>query len=268
MHQSEQKLVVEGIIENGKPPYIILTRSQDYFSAINIDLLKKIFVHHAEITVSAKGRQITLVEKEKDTSMGAKFYYYAPKGSNNFKGIPGTTYQLSINDNGKIFEAETTIPSHGFKLDSLWWEPATKNGKPDSSKAFLIARIYDPVERGNYARYFTKRNSEPFYPGLVSVAEDEITNGKVFNFQLDRGVSKNTKVDREDFGYFAPGDTVILKFCNIDKDTYDFWKSWEYSWSNNSNPFATPTTVKGNIPGALGYWGGYQAQYRSIIIPK
>jgi hypothetical protein len=131
-----------------------------------------------------------------------------------------------------------------------------------------MARIKDPPELGNYARYFTKRNSEPFYSGLTSVADDEITNGTIFDFQIDRGVDKNDHVNFSDYGYFNPGDTVTFKFCNIDKTTYDFWHTWEYAWSNTGNPFSTPTTVLGNVPGALGYWGGYAAQYATIIISK
>jgi len=43
----------------------------------------------------------------------------------------------------------------------------------------------------------------------------------------------------------------------------------EYTYSSVGNPFSSPITVIGNISnGALGYFGGYATQYRSIIIPK
>ncbi len=268
LHQAEQNLVVEGTIENGKAPRVILTHSLNYFSAIDLTILEKLFVHGARITVSGDNNTVQLVEKKVDTLFGAQYYYYEPAYPETFRGRKGSTYTLHIEAEGQSLNAVTTIPADGFYLDSIWWIPAMKAGKPDSSKAFLMARIFDPPKLGNYARYFTKRNSEPFYPGLTSVADDGVTNGKVFDFQLSRGVSKNEEIDLEDFGYFEPGDTITLKFCNIDEATYRFWSTWEYAWSNNSNPFATPTDVQGNVPGALGYWGGYDAQYKRLIVTK
>jgi hypothetical protein len=61
---------------------------------------------------------------------------------------------------------------------------------------------------------------------------------------------------------------VQLKLSNIDKATYDFWRTIEYSYATVGDPFSTPTKVLTNIKGnALGYFGGYASQYRSIIIP-
>ncbi len=270
LHDASQSLVIEATIENGKAPRVVLSHSLNYFSAINADILKKLFVHNAKISVtdSVTNRRISLVEKQVDTLMGNHYYYYEPENKEAFKGQCGHTYRLKIQAEDHNYESTTTIPSDGFYLDSIWWVHATKGGKPDSSKVFLMARIYDPPHLGNYARYFTRKNEGPFYPGLASVADDEITNGKIFDFQISPGVDKNTGIDPDEYGYFQLGDTVILKFCNIDEATYRFWSTWEYAWSNNSNPFATPTSVEGNIPGALGYWGGYEAQYKKLIIPR
>jgi hypothetical protein len=56
---------------------------------------------------------------------------------------------------------------------------------------------------------------------------------------------------------------------NIDKTTFDFWRTMEYSYQSVGNPFSTPTKVMGNISGnALGYFGGYATQYRTLIVPK
>lgn len=266
LHQSSQKLVVEGTIENGKPPTVILTHSLDYFSTIDTTILKGMFVHDAHITVTGNGESVQLVEHSLDTLNGNKYYYYAPDSASAFTGKLGQSYALHISTENETLDAVTTIPAHGFRVDSVWWLWGIKDQKPDTTKAFLMVRIIDPPQLGNYARYFTKTNNEPFYPGLASVADDEVTNGTIFDFQLDRGVNKNIKIDYDNYGYFNPGDTVTLKFCNIDKNTFDFWHTWEYAWSNNGNPFSTPTIILGNIPGALGYWGGYAAQYRTIII--
>ncbi|MGB8193468.1 MAG: DUF4249 family protein, partial [Chitinophagaceae bacterium] len=53
-----------------------------------------------------------------------------------------------------------------------------------------------------------------------------------------------------------------------DKATFDFWRTMEFSYASIGNPFSSPTKVLGNVKGALGYFGGYAVQYKTIIIPK
>jgi hypothetical protein len=61
---------------------------------------------------------------------------------------------------------------------------------------------------------------------------------------------------------------VTVKLTNIDKNTYDFWRTMEYNYQSVGNPFSTPTVVISNISsGALGYFGGYAAQYVPLRIP-
>lgn len=57
--------------------------------------------------------------------------------------------------------------------------------------------------------------------------------------------------------------------CNIDKASFEFWKTWEFAWQSVGNPFSTPGKVTGNIDNqALGSFCGYAVQYKSLIIPK
>lgn len=271
LHKVPDELVVDGSIENGRPPRVVLTHSVPYFSALDPALSSSIYVHDARIVVSTGSLKIPLREYEIDNASGARFFYYTTDTASqapNLLGRRGRTYHLEIISGGKTYSALTTIPNGGFYVDSVWWVPGINNSGPDSSKAFLYASIMDPPQLGNYARYFTRRNSEPFYPGLASVADDEVTNGTEFNFLFDRGVDKNQPIDLRTYGYFNPGDTVTLKFCNIDQACYNFWNTWEYAWSNNGSPFSSPTEVQGNVLGALGYWGGYEAQYVTLYIPK
>jgi hypothetical protein len=62
---------------------------------------------------------------------------------------------------------------------------------------------------------------------------------------------------------------VTLKLAAIDKATFDFWRTMEFSYANIGNPFASPTKVVSNIQGdGLGFFGGYATQFRTLIIPK
>jgi hypothetical protein len=153
-------------------------------------------------------------------------------------------------------------------IDSLWWVKAPN--KPDTStQVVLRAKVTDPPGFGDYIRYFTSVNNADFLPGFNSVFDDLLVNGTSYNIDIDRGVDRNAEFNQEDYGFFRKGDTVTVKLSNIDKATFDFWRTLEFSLQSTGNPFSSPTKIIGNISnGALGYFGGYANQFRSIIIPK
>ena len=263
------KLVVEATIENNKTPTVILTTSLDYFSEISSEILNNSFVRNASIFVSNG----TLTHKLKEYSIplgnGYIFYYYSIDSSNlstAFTGQLNTQYTLKIDWEGKEYTSTTKIPSITKRIDSLYWTPAS--GSADSNLVALMAKITDQPGYGDYVRYFTKQNSDPVYPGHNSVFDDQIIDGTTYSTQVERGTNRS-EVSYDDEVFFNKGDTATLKLCNIDKATFDFWRTMEFSYSSVGNPFSSPTKVLGNISnGALGYFGGYAAQFRTIIIPR
>ena len=269
LDSTQASLVVEATIENGQPPVVILSSSFDYFSNISAELLAGSFVHNAVITISNGTKTQQLKEYFYNTQANLKVYYYSIDSSNlagAFTGAFNTVYTMNIQVNGKTYTANTSIPALAKKVDSLWWKKAPDN--PDSSKVVLVAKATDPPGFGNYIRYFTRVNSEPFYPGMNSVFDDQVIDGTTYTLDVDRGVNRNEKIDMENYVFFNKGDTITLKLTNIDKATFDFWRTMEYSYQSIGNPFSSPTRVTGNINGALGYFGGYAAQYKTIIVPK
>lgn len=269
LSKADHKLVVDGKIETGQPPVVILTHSLDYFSKINPEIVAGSFVHNAKVTVASGTQVQVLKEFMRDTLGGARLYYYTSdftRPATAFVGAAGKSYTLTIEVNNQTYTATTTIPGNGMQLDSLFWKQAPS--MKDTNKVLVLGRITDPPTPGNAVRYFTKRNGEPYLPGLNSVADDQVVNGTTFDITFDRGVDKNVQVDFEKYGFFFRGDTVVLKFCNIDRATFDFWRTWDYAYNSKGNPFSSPIEVQGNVQGALGYWGGYAPQYKTIIIPK
>lgn len=269
LDKSNPSLVVEATIESGESPVVILTNSTDYFGKISPEILANSFVRDAVITISNGIKTHQLKENFFNTPANNKIYFYGIDSANlstAFVGTFNTTYTMQIKTNGKIFNATTTIPPLAKKIDSLWWKKAPDN--PDSTKVVLVARSNDPPGYGNYIRYFTSVNGGFFLPGLNSVFDDQIIDGKTYTVDIERGVDRNVKLDAENYSFFNRGDTILFKLCNIDKATYDFWRTMEYSYGSIGNPFASPTKVLSNVNGALGYFGGYAVQYKSLIVPK
>lgn len=262
-------LVVDANIENGQPPVVLLSTSLNYFSKISPEILLNSFVHGATITISDGAKQQVLKEYSYKTAAFIDIYYYTVDSSaqRNFLGEFNKTYTMQIKAGDKLYSSSTTIPALSKKVDSLWWRKSP--GNPDSSKVILMGRVTDPPGFGNYIRYYTRTGAGPFLPGLNSVFDDQIIDGTTYDIEVEHGVDRNMKLDPATYSFFNRGDSVTVKFCNIDKTTFDFWRTMEYSYSSIGNPFSTPTKVLGNIQGgALGYFGGYAVQYKSLIIEK
>lgn len=132
----------------------------------------------------------------------------------------------------------------------------------------LQVRFKDVPGEANYARYFTKRNSEPFYPGyFASVFNDSFLEGQAVEFALPRGQDRNDTINNDTYSYFWHGDTIEVKWCSIDRPHYDFWTTLESDQNNQGNPFGMPTRIMSNVEGGLGIWGGYGASYSKLIVP-
>lgn len=263
-------LVVDGQIENGQPPFIQLSNSLNYFSTITRDVLANSFVRNAVVTITDGTQTHRLREYSTPIGGGFNIYYYTLDSiqlATAVFGQFGKKYTLQIQANGQQYTAETTIPLLAKTTDSLWWVKAPRN--TDSTKVVLMARVTDPKGYGNYARYFTKVNRGNFLPGANSAFDDQVVDGKTYDIQVDQGIDRNNPHEDEDYGYFKRGDTITVKFCNIDKATYNFWRTIEFGYQSVGNPFSSPVKVIGNISnGALGAFSGYAAQYKSLIIPK
>jgi len=89
-----------------------------------------------------------------------------------------------------------------------------------------------------------------------------------FEYFIFRGHEINSQQPQDINGlrdYFKEGDTIAIKFCTIDQPHFQFWQSFEIAAFNSGNPFAAPATIKSNINGGLGVWGGYGVVYDTIV---
>jgi hypothetical protein len=263
--QNQAKMVVDAEIENGQAPIVVLSTSLNYFSTIDTATLFASFIKDAKVQINNGTKTVTLQVNELRFPQGGRYVFYTTPLNNPMLGETGKTYQLSIEHNGQQYQSTTTIPFITKTIDSLWSKRVANRPTTDSFRV-LMARIIDPPGLGNYIRYFTKVNNQPFFPGFNSAFDDAIIDGKTYNIDIDKGVDKNQPFERENYGFFKLGDTVTVKLANIDKASYTFWRTWEFAFQSIGNPFSSPGVVKGNISnGALGAFCGYGSQYKTYI---
>lgn len=262
-------IVVDASIENGRPPVVFISRSMNYFARIDSSILSASFVRGAVVEISDGQKSVRLREDSIRQNGGLPVVFYTIDPRMPMFGRLNTTYNLTISTGGKQFSAQTTIPAITRRIDSLWWEELKGPREPeDSNKVLVMMRGADQPGLGSYIRYFTRLNQGVFLPGFNSVFDDQVIDGSVYTVTVDKGFDKNADFDSDE-RFFKRGDTMTLKLCEIDKGSYDFFRTMEFSFQSVGNPFSNPVKVLGNISnGALGAFTGYAAQYRQLIIPR
>lgn len=289
----QAQLVVQGHIEPGLPPIVILTNTQPVFAPFDSTTISGSLIHGATVTVTTRDSVFALREVAADSLPTAfvrffaeqagirlapnghlpfrlTFYTYLPApGQPPLLGHPGRTYTLRAQaPDGRALSANTSLP-WPRSLDSLWFKPLA-GGTPADSLLVLWYRFRDPDTLGNATRYFTKVNAEPFYPPqLQSVFTDEFVNGRTVDFSLERGRPRSApSVDAARAGLFRRGDTVTVRWCAIDQPHFRFWLSVDNALNSNGSPLAAPAALNSNVRGGLGIWGGYGTTYKTAVAPR
>lgn len=268
---SSPQVVVQGAIETGSAPYVLLNSTIGFFSKVDLATYQNSFIHDAEVSVSDGLRSVQLKEYSFDTGGSFKFYVYTLNLSDpadTMIGQNGKTYTLTIKYNGQTYTGSTKIP-YPQGIDTMWFDVPQFAGEktPDSAKQLYVTYT-DPDTPGDYVKYFTQRDNGPFYPsGNFS---DEIVNGKVIsNIGLEAGYGDDG-IDhlKDSLIYFFPGEEVTLKWCAIDKGVYTFWNTLDFAKSSIGNPFASPINPTTNMKnGALGIWAGYGVYLKKARVP-
>jgi len=267
---SAPTLVVNGQIETNQPPLVILTTSLGFYNSVDLSTIQNSFVHNALVQLSDGTKTVTLKEYSADTTNGAKYYGYSLDTSNVnniMLGQVGKFYTLTIKYNNVTYTAVSKLPNPK-PVDSFWAAPVINPGKnlrPDAMQ--LYVNYTDPDTLGNYVKYFTKRGHDIFYP-IETVFSDEVINGnKVPKINIEMGYNDAINANTDSLRHVYPGDTVILKWCMIDKGVFDFWNTYNFAQRAVGNPFSSPINVKSNISnGALGYWAAYGSSYDTLIV--
>lgn len=260
-------LVVEGFIESGEPPRVLITRNRGFFQPnptdLN-DLINKFFVKDAivEISDGEKTVQLYLI-------INLQKYPYAYYTTNQLKGENGKTYSLKVTAGGNTLKSSTQIPQP-VKIDSLYFRLNIFDNQ-DDSLGFVFLRMTDPPVLGDGYRVYSKSNSvSDFFPIDNSEFNDQFINGLSIEFFNPKSISPLANrdslkpVDR----LYGDGDTAFIKLCAMGWKEVEFFRTLGVALNSNGNPFSSPTIVRSNIEGGLGVWYGMAASFDTLIIKK
>ena len=251
----DSKIVVEGWIEQGKGAKVLLSLSAPYFTKIDSSNLRDYSVTRAKVSLLSDSGNEVLTLKPNDVFF-PPYYYFGSEVLGESLG----QYQLEVVYQGKTYMAETTIPNI-VPLDSIWFEPEAEN----DTLGLIGIKLSDNANENNYYRILTKRvgKDKRFIPVFTSVFSDELFNGKTIELTLSKGNA--SLLDIANDRYFHVSDTVIVKFCSIDKEHFNFWNTLQSQIISSANPFsATNNKIASNITDGFGIWGGYAAWFGTV----
>ena len=275
------EFVVNGYIENGQAAKILLTRSLPYFDPLNDEVVFESFVNDASITITNNlGQSEVLLN-----NLGLTDTWYYNYSGSSILGEEEMTYTLEIIKNDTLVSAQTTIP----KLVPVTEDSLRFIYRPDDSTyCYMLGHLFDPDTIGNCYRAFSKTESQNWEEDLFYIPmleqngnyNDEYINGWSFSFPMYKGRgfwqewgeqevdsdNVDNKVDGTSgatTGFWNVGDSVILKWSSVDRQSWDFWASLQYN--NPAGPFGAPSDVNSNINGGLGVFGGTSSQYIHLL---
>lgn len=242
-----QSLVVEGWIENGEFPVVIVTKTlpitTDYQSMAD---LSDYLVRWAKVTVSNGEKSVVLTGRYDES-------YYPPYvyTTSYLRGELGKSYSLTVEYENQTLTSTTTIPNTLPVLDRYKIEKC----EGSESQYQIKACFYDNPNEKNYYLFFTQTGLESnhFLSSYLGAVDDNMIAD-----YTEYPVYRGQRYDNTDYTpYFEKGEIVSVKLAQVDRSSFLFWDQYTKSQSLNTNMFlSTTTSLSSNISGGVGYWTG------------
>jgi hypothetical protein len=255
----ESKIVVEGWIEQGDVPQVILSRSIPINAVIDSTTVLDYFIRSAKVTVS-DGENEEVLSVKSDNSRIPPYVYSGSK----MIGEVGKTYVLKVQYLNRIIEAKTNIPSV-VAIKSAEYVKIN----PVDTTGFVHLEFDDLVEEKNYYQIETRVDGVEsiFVPALYGNLNDENFISPTVSLQVSRGIYVYSKAKYQP--YFTDGDLIFVKLRTMSKTGFDFWNSWQNEIINGRSPiFPASTSLRSNIKGGIGIWEGYGQSTVLVKAPK
>jgi hypothetical protein len=267
----ESTKIIEGWIENNKSAVVIVTNSIAYFSKVDTAALLASIDRNAIVRVSDDMGNTEQLQRGFSLEHVFGMLGGAHVGRT-IKGIPGHTYTLYVESEGKVYTATTTIPVNTVLVDSF-----SLIQRADDTTATLRIFLTDRAETYDCYRFFLKiAGLDLIYSQIYTGTFDDLTfNGLSGSYEMLRSPMSNlpimgrTEEERENYyrSTFRKGEVIHIRSTLTDRATQEYWFPLQLDISMGMSPFITPGVYTGNIEGedVSGIWSGYHARYDTVV---
>jgi hypothetical protein len=230
---SAAQLVIQGAVTDSIGPYhISITKTAGFYAENVYETVSGASVSITDMTLSITH---TLIE----TAPGLY-------STSHLKGIPGNTYQLKVNVEGKEYTSTSTMPLP-VALDSI----GVSYEKSDNFEP--VVYFQDPAAYVNYYRYSIQLNGVAVK--RFQTFQDLLSNG--------RYISDNLNVDDNSL---KAGDVVVVTLASVDRGVYNFLKEAE-DVAYDNDELVSPALPTSNITGGcIGYFSAQSISSKKTIV--
>jgi len=239
------QLVVEGWIENGQHPIVMVSESIGIATDREMDT-KGILDHiakWAKVSIS-DGTRTEILTGIPDPEYFPPYIFT----SSNITGEVGKSYTLKVEYKDYKMEATTRIPEP-VPIEKVYVQSVT-----DTTASVRVC-FTDPPQTGQYYKIFTRTEGKDshYHPSAFTNVSDESLDGytEMFIYSTQR------LMDFVDFPNIHVGDVLWIKLCTMDRSSYLYWNNFEIMLASNVLNMFYENDLESNMEGALGYWAGY-----------
>jgi len=243
--------VVQGYIENGSSPKVILSQSANYESQILLDGSQ--FINDALVVIHTNTYSDTLQADfyfDEESQFG---YNYSSSNMMNVANDEIVSLEVVLAD-GSLLSAQTTIPEP-IVLDSIVI-------KYDGSlnKNQFISYLTDSPGFGDFYR------NTSFQIFKDSLLNDDGPNSIYNDFWFDDDLTDGTSFPFEITLYeFDEGDTLIIATSKLTEVHFDYITSVFGAADANGNPFGQSGAIQSNIEGGTGIFTGISMVRDTVV---
>jgi hypothetical protein len=239
LNQMPAKIVIEGLVTN-QPGYqfVKVSRTVDFYESGATPRVTDAFVEIEDDL----GNNFVFLHNPNNHADSAG--YYKPPIS--FKGEVGRTYHLTVDVDGKLYEAEdrmlavTTIDSLKYQINQ------DQKADPKEKGKFYEILMYakEPQEtQDNYLfKFFRNDSLKLFNPSDIYFSDDNTLGEEIDGVQSPV--------------YYAPGDSARVEMYSLSRNGFVFYNDLATLLNNDGGMFSPPpANSRTNLSnGALGFF--------------
>ena len=255
--EAEPLLVIDGWIETGKGPVVMVSSSVPVNQVIGDEEdLKKYIVTWCKVSVSDGEREVVLTGMVNDDYFPPYIYT-----TSSIKGVAGKTYTLTVEESkGRKVTAVTTIPEP-VPIEMI----KVKKSKLSADSYYLTGTIKDNPATKDYYKVFIKTHGKDstYVPSFLGLFNDEILNSNGDEIPIYNRIDNN---DRDQSTTFTADDNIMIRFCTLDETAHKYWSDFDDITMSQNPLFPVTSKIRSNITGGLGHWSGYGSSYYRVSI--
>lgn len=252
------QIVVEGWIEDGGFPVVIVTQSVPVSTEYqSMDILADYLIKWAKVSISDGEREVVLTGGPNEDYFPPYIYTTA-----RMRGEAGKTYSLKVEYSGRTETAVTTVPQ-AVPLEYV------KVVERDNGYG-IVAGFKDNPSTKDYYRFFSKLEGvdSTYVPSFLGLMDDTVLGEGVTEVSVNLAFVTNfANVEHSPMSYLED-DVVRIRFCTMDETSFNYWSDFDDVSSLSANPFfPVNKKIRSNISSGMGYWAGYGSSYHMVSIP-